>query len=289
MIPTLTTGFRPKLVKWSWLVLASMMILVDCGCTKRLPETPAAPVPPATSRQANDPIATLIGTEGEYLETVPATTISRLGFTIQVGAFSEPDNAVRLERLLDAKGLDAYHFRHESGLYKVRFANHADYGSARAHAETLQRQGVIGPFFIVSPEDYAVTQLGNSGQEQLRQQLVKTARRFLGTPYRWGGEDVDNGFDCSGLTMVSYRLNGLNLPRNSRSQFQNGRWIAKKDLQPGDLVFFATKGGTRVTHVGMYVGENRFIHAPRTGQTVRIEQLSNRFFAKTYVGGRTYL
>jgi len=148
---------------------------------------------------------------------------------------------------------------------------------------------VIGPFFIVSPEDYAVTQLSASSQQEMRQELVRTARRFLGTPYRWGGEDVGNGFDCSGLTMVSYRLNGLNLPRNSRSQFQSGRWVAKKNLQPGDLVFFATKGGKRVTHVGMYVGKDRFIHAPRTGQTVRIELLSNRFFAKAYVGGRSYL
>ena len=68
---------------------------------------------------------------------------------------------------------------------------------------------------------------------------------FWGVPYRWGGEDRQNGFDCSGLTMVSYRLNGLNLPRNSRAQFQAGRSVAKKNLQQGDLVFFATKGGTR--------------------------------------------
>ncbi|PLX86173.1 MAG: hydrolase [Desulfuromonas sp.] len=270
-------------------MLASMMPLVDSGCAKQPPVTPAVPAPSPVSQQANDPIATLIGSEGENLATHQATTISRLGFTIQVGAFSEPDNAVRLERSLDAKGLDAYHFRHQSGLYKVRFANHASYGSARAQAEALQNQGVIGPFFIVSPEDYAVTQLSASSQQEMRQELVRTARRFLGTPYRWGGEDVGNGFDCSGLTMVSYRLNGLNLPRNSRSQFQSGRWVAKKNLQPGDLVFFATKGGKRVTHVGMYVGKDRFIHAPRTGQTVRIELLSNRFFAKAYVGGRSYL
>ncbi len=89
--------------------------------------------------------------------------------------------------------------------------------------------------------------------------------------------------------MVSYRLNGLNLPRVSRNQFKAGKWVSKSKLRPGDLVFFATKGGKRVTHVGMYVGRGEFIHAPRTGKNVRIEKMSNTFFAKTYVGGRTYL
>jgi cell wall-associated NlpC family hydrolase len=123
----------------------------------------------------------------------------------------------------------------------------------------------------------------------VREQLVSTARRFLGVPYRWGGEDRHNGFDCSGLTMVSYRLNGLKLPRNSRAQFKSGRVVNKKNLQQGDLVFFATKGGTRVTHVGMYVGQGQFIHAPRPGKTVRIANLSSHFFKKTYVGAKSYL
>ena len=73
-------------------------------------------------------------------------------------------------------------------------------------------------------------------------------------PYRWGGVNSTSGFDCSGLTMVCYRLNGLNLPRNSRAQFAAGKKVSKNDLRPGDLVFFATKGGSRVTHVGMYLG-----------------------------------
>ena len=88
--------------------------------------------------------------------------------------------------------------------------------------------------------------------------------------------------------MVCYRLNGLNLPRNSRSQYQAGTSVQQHALAQGDLVFFATQGGTRVTHVGHYIGNGKFIHAPRTGKTVRIENLSNRFFARTYVGGRRY-
>ena len=212
-----------------------------------------------------------------------------MGFSVQVGAFSQMENAVRLEQLLDQRGIDAYHFLHESGLYKVRFGNHDEYRAARQEAEQLQAGGLIDRFFIVYPENYAAARIASSGQGDLRRELVSTVRRFLGVPYRWGGEDRQNGFDCSGLTMVSYRLNGLNLPRNSRAQFQAGRSVAKKNLQQGDLVFFATKGGTRVTHVGMYIGDGQFIHAPRTGKTVRIASLSNTFFKRTYVGGRTYL
>ena len=167
--------------------------------------------------------------------------------------------------------------------------NHATYKPARTEAEQLQSQGLIDKFFIVFPEDYAAARINKSGKGDLRNELVKTARRFIGIPYRWGGTTAENGFDCSGLTMVSYRLNGLNLPRVSRNQFKAGKWVSKSKLRPGDLVFFATKGGTRVTHVGMYVGDGNFIHAPRTGKNVRIEKMSNSFFAKTYMGGRTYL
>lgn len=260
----------------STILLTVLAIVLSSSC---------AP-PPYPRQPGNDPIANLIPDAPPTSNT--PKTLQRMGYSIQVGAFSQLDNAVRLERLLEKRGIDAYYFRHESGLYKVRFGNHSSYQPARKEAEKLQRLGLIDTFFIVIPEEYAAARIASSGQGNLRDELVKTAKYFIGVPYRWGGENA-KGFDCSGLTMVCYRLNGLNLPRNSRSQYKSGRWIPKKNLQPGDLVFFATRGGTRVTHVGMYIGNNRFIHAPRTGQKVRIEKLSNRFFAKTYMGGRSYL
>lgn len=211
-----------------------------------------------------------------------------MGFSVQVGAFSKVANAARLERSLDSKGLDAYYFRDSSGLFKVRFGNHSSYKSARAQAEQVQRQGLISRFFIVIPESYTAAQINRSGQGSLRAELVRTARQFIGVPYLWGGE-TRNGFDCSGLTMVSYRINGLNLPRNSRSQFARGRKVARGQLKQGDLVFFATQGGKRVTHVGLYVGRGQFIHAPRTGKTVRVASLSSRYWSRAYQGGRSYL
>ncbi len=268
-------------------VLVVLLLTIN-ACTTIAPHERSSPQNSSDTftSPADDPIAALLN---QSEETTDDIRLQNMGYSIQVGAFANLDNAVRLERLLDARGIDAYYFRHESGLYKVRFGNHASYGPARTEALRLQAENLIDTFFIVAPEDYAAARIRESGQGDLRSELVKTAKRFIGIPYRWGGEDANNGFDCSGLTMVSYRLNGLNLPRNSRSQFKAGKWIAKQDLKLGDLVFFATKGGTRVTHVGMYVGNGKFIHAPRTGQKVRIENLSNRFFARTYMGGRTYL
>lgn len=215
--------------------------------------------------------------------------LRKMGFSVQVGAFANIENAVRFEQTLEKRGIDAYYFRHDSGLFKVRFSNHESYQAARNEAERMQNQGLIGNFFIVIPESYTVARMQGAQTAPLREELVRTARGFLGVPYRWGGTDIDNGFDCSGLTMVCYRLNGLNLPRVSRVQYGAGRWVSKETMRKGDLVFFATNGGKRVSHVGMYIGNNRFIHAPRTGKTVRVEKMSNPYFSRTFVGARSYL
>lgn len=255
----------------------SLLLLLLFSCTP-----PPKSTPPTSAE--TDLVAKILN--GAILPTGP---LEKMGFSVQVGAFNQLNNAVQLEQSLARRGVDAYYFRHESGLYKVRFGNHTSYQKSRSEAEQLQNLGIIGPFFIVIPEDYAAARIQRSGQGDLRTELVSTVRRFIGVPYRWGGENRKNGFDCSGLTMVSYRLNGLNLPRNSRAQFKAGHFVAKKNLKKGDLVFFATKGGKRVTHVGMYIGYGKFIHAPRTGKTVRVAKLSSSFFRKTYVGGRSYL
>ena len=255
----------------------SILLLLLFSCAP----PPQSPVPTAAD---TDLVAEILN--GAIQST---SSLEKMGFSVQIGAFNQLNNAVQLEQSLTRRGVDAYYFRHESGLYKVRFGNHTSYQKARSEAEQLRNQGIIGRFFIVVPENYAAARIQRSGQGDLRTELVSTVRRFIGVPYRWGGENRKNGFDCSGLTMVSYRLNGLNLPRNSRAQFRAGHFVAKKNLRKGDLVFFATKGGKRVTHVGMYIGYGKFIHAPRTGKTVRITKLSSSFFRRTYVGGRSYL
>lgn len=215
--------------------------------------------------------------------------LQRLGYTIQVGAFSNIDNAVRLEASLERKGLEAFYFRHDSGLYKVRFGNHRSRQEALAVAERMRAQGVIESFYIVAPEEFTAFRFGDRNLDDLREELVRTAKGFLGTPYRWGGISQDEGFDCSGLTLVCYRLNGLDLPRVSCNQFEAGQQIDPAALNKGDLVFFDTRKKGRVSHVGIYIGEGRFIHAPRKGKTVEVESLSTDFYRRTFMGARSYL
>jgi len=89
--------------------------------------------------------------------------------------------------------------------------------------------------------------------------------------------------------MTAYHLNGLNLPRSSKEQYKAGVPVKGSQLLRGDLVFFASSRGQNVSHVGIYAGDNTFIHAPGRGKKVRIDLLSNRYFKSRYVGARTYL
>ena len=216
-------------------------------------------------------------------------TVDKTGFVIQVGAFRNLDNAVRLTLSLNVKNLDAYYFKHESGLYKVRFGNYLSRRPAQENAERLKQAGFIQEYFIVSPETYAVSQAEESGLESVRKEIVARAHSFLGMPYRWGGYTQENGFDCSGLTMAVYDLVGLHLPRTSLAQFRTGTPVSKENLDRGDLVFFLSQKRNRISHVGIYTGDGNFIHAPGKNKIIRVESLSNQYFQNRFAGARTYL
>ncbi|AOE84358.1 C40 family peptidase [Pseudomonas sp. TCU-HL1] len=111
---------------------------------------------------------------------------------------------------------------------------------------------------------------------------------LVGTPYRWGGNTPDSGFDCSGLIGYVYRdAVGISLPRSTRELIaMRAPSIGVNALQSGDLVFFATNGGGQVSHAGIYVGEGRFVHAPRTGGTVRLDSLSNSYWQRSYLSAK---
>jgi cell wall-associated NlpC family hydrolase len=210
-------------------------------------------------------------------------------FSIQVGAFSNIDNAVRLTASLRRRGINAYHFLHSTGLYKVRFGNYVSQAAAQKRAEELKRKDIIEVYYIVRPQDYAAAKGYHSGDVGLREEIVTTAIRYVGVPYRWGGESPSTGFDCSGLTMVVYRINGLNLPRSSRQQWKVGKPVDRRQLRKGDLVFFATTGGSRISHVGIYAGGDKFLHAPGRGRRIQTSSLSSKYFRTRYVGARSYL
>lgn len=138
-----------------------------------------------------------------------------------------------------------------------------------------------------------ITQIG--GQlDQVRQtvsdkasELVANAMGFLGVPYKYGGTSTESGgFDCSGFVRTIYEQTlGLVLPRRASQQAAATEVIKRKDLQPGDLVFFNTMRRA-FSHVGIYIGNGKFIHAPRTGGEIRVEDMDLRYWRSRFDGAR---
>jgi len=117
-------------------------------------------------------------------------------------------------------------------------------------------------------------------------ELVFNAMGFLGVPYRRGGNSADTGFDCSGFVRAMYEQTvGLVLPRRANEQAAATETIDRKDLQPGDLVFFNTMRHA-FSHVGIYVGEGKFIHSPKPGALVRVEDMGVAYWARRFDGAR---
>lgn len=120
-------------------------------------------------------------------------------------------------------------------------------------------------------------------------ELVVTAVGFLGVPYRRGGNSAETGFDCSGFVRAIYEQTlGLVLPRRANEQAAATQAIDKRDLQPGDLVFFNTLRRA-FSHVGIYVGEGKFIHSPKPGAQVRVEDMNAGYWQRRFDGARRVL
>ena len=117
-------------------------------------------------------------------------------------------------------------------------------------------------------------------------ELVTNAMGFLGVPYKWGGTDADSGFDCSGFVVSVYQQSiGLLLPRKAAQQAAVTEKIDQTELQPGDLVFFNTMRRA-FSHVGIYVGNGKFIHAPKAGAEVRVESMGGSYWQRRFDGAR---
>ncbi|WP_373795935.1 C40 family peptidase [Neisseria dentiae] len=118
-------------------------------------------------------------------------------------------------------------------------------------------------------------------------ELIMQSMDLVGTPYRWGGT-TDAGFDCSGMIQYLYKnALGVNLPRTSRDMAAASKRISKSNLKAGDLVFFNTSG-RGISHVGLYIGNDQFIHAPSSGKVIQTEKLSKPYYASRLVKAGTY-
>lgn len=250
-----------------------------------------------------------------------AAGISRLGYAIQVGAFSEVKNAERLSNRLQEKGIEAFYFRKENGIYAVRFGDFATRDQAQKSARRLVSDRMISSYFIAPPQklpakkareaswrkapEPTLTRPAEPGDRKRPEKLqrpsdssprgrddmgnvaARTAERFVGIPYRWGGENVVDGMDCSGFVRAVYNLCGVNIPRTSREQFRVGENITKDELKDGDLVFFGASAD-QINHVGIYTGNGRFVHAPRRGDDIKVSALDESYFVRKFIGAKRY-
>jgi len=118
------------------------------------------------------------------------------------------------------------------------------------------------------------------------QKLLGEGFMYIGVPYRWGGTNPTSGLDCSGLTQLVFRnAVGVDLPRTAQEQAGVGSRVSVRELKPGDLVFFNTIG-QNISHVGIYVGNGKFLHAPASGKLVRIDKLYSNFWKDRYITAR---
>jgi cell wall-associated NlpC family hydrolase len=116
-------------------------------------------------------------------------------------------------------------------------------------------------------------------------EMIFQALAAAGVPYKRGGSSSENGFDCSGLVAHVYReAYGIQLPHNARAQSRMGRSVRLAELEAGDLVFYNTE--RPYSHVGIYLGDNRFIHAPRPGKAVRVEDMRSKYWMRRFDGAR---
>lgn len=239
--------------------------------------------------------------------------LKSVGYAIQVGAFSDVRNAERLTKKLQEKGLEAFYFKKENNIYAVRFGDFERREEASRTAQRLVKERVVTSYFIAVPQQVLPAVREPSLEKAPSPSLTKprvlplpseqppakrdrsdmgsiaarTAERFVGIPYRWGGDTVVDGMDCSGFVRAVYNLCGVNIPRTSREQYRVGDVISRDELKDGDLVFF---GGSadEINHVGIFVGNGRFVHAPRRGDDIKVSSLDDPYFVKRWVGGKRY-
>ena len=127
----------------------------------------------------------------------------------------------------------------------------------------------------------------SSNQDYLRDRITHTALQQLGKPYKYGSASPSSGFDCSGLVYYSHKKAGVSVPRDTRGQIAKMTDVRRTQLQPGDLLFYKIKGNPR--HVGIYIGNRQFVHAPSSGKRVKIENMNADYWRSRLYATGSYI
>lgn len=192
------------------------------------------------------------------------------------------------------KGDKAYIIGINNQWFKVIFGNHVGYIRSDyvdlAEIPYENQDSSKSPVFFrggvstgIKPSAEALN--GTTGPSKASK-IISTAKKYIGVPYKWGGT-TPKGFDCSGYVQYVFNANGVSVPRTSGEQYYFGTKVSKSNLQPGDLVFFNTNG-KGVSHVGIYIGDGKFIHSGVTNGVV-IAELFGAYWSKLYLGARRVL
>ena len=155
---------------------------------------------------------------------------------------------------------------------------------------TLASSSIACATDLRKPYAWAIQTVKQDASPAHVKKVIKRAHTLLGIPYLWGGMSLEKGFDCSGMLVYLFKHEAdIHVPRTTAAMLgAKLQKVARRDLKPGDAVFFSTQGSTRSNHVGLYIGENRFIHAPRKGKTIRIDSMDNSYWKKNYTTARRF-
>jgi len=158
--------------------------------------------------------------------------------------------------------------------------------SRASHAKVINRNNVRPHRELKRPLQAGV----HKAQASSNSRVVARARQLIGVPYRHGGTTVANGFDCSGLLVYLFQTEaGMKLPRTTGQMIESGsQHVGRGELKPGDAVFFNRNGRGDVSHVGLYIGNNQFIHAPSSGERIRMDSLTNSYWERSYTTARRF-
>lgn len=156
--------------------------------------------------------------------------------------------------------------------------------------------GILGDWCEVQLSDgrigwvskpYIKLDIESTSRDQRINTVISTAQYLLGTPYVWGGESLaEGGFDCSGFVQYNFKKVGYTLNRISIDQSKQGKYVAKEYLQPGDLVFYSLAGNGVVSHVGIYIGNGKMIHSPKTGDVVKTTDITTSYWQSRFIVAR---